>query len=70
MDNAQRSPADELRIQTQWLEYQSHQLERIRKNTTVTAIAAGLFLAVIAASCIFYMLYFAGVISLTRLLLR
>lgn len=63
-----RSPTEELRYQTQLLEQQARLLDRIRRNSQITAVAAVVFMVVVAIQCLIVILYLAGAISLVRLL--
>ena len=52
------------------VEYQSEILESIDRKLTAVQIAAIIFITIVAFQCLLVVLYLAGLISLTRLLMR
>lgn len=63
-----RSPTEELRYQTHLLEQHARLLDRVRKNSQISAVAAVVFMLLVAIQCLIVILYLAGAISLVKLL--
>ena len=65
-----RSPTEELRYQTQLLEDQTKLLDRVKRNSQITAIASVVFMAIVASQCLLLLLWAAGMINLGRMLIQ
>jgi ABC-type transport system involved in cytochrome bd biosynthesis fused ATPase/permease subunit len=65
-----RNPTEELRYQTHLLEGQTRLLDRVRRNSQITAIASMVFMAIVALQCLVLLLWVAGMINVGRMLVE